>query len=71
MIGGDEVVEYLLGSCETISATARVYKLTETDVRNAITHGDIACCETCGWWYEKADLDVYDGDHICHECLDN
>lgn len=70
MIMADEVIDYLLGSCESVPSTARIFRLSEDDVRKAITNSEIECCETCGYWFDKIELEQYEGDFICNPCLD-
>ncbi len=68
-----ELVEYLEGTCRTITEglSAREFEDTEDDeaLESIANDNSIELCDECGWWMEIAEFSESDGHGtICLEC---
>lgn len=68
----DDLAQQLNGTCQTVNEALRYddRNRSEDDMTRAdhqALDGEIACCETCSWWCEPAELDE---DGNCDDCRD-
>lgn len=70
----DEVIEYLRGTANSLSAAADKFDLTEEEALDIIVEADeIDLCCDCGWWCENSELEVAENgsDLVCEDCRES
>ena len=69
-----EVTNLLLGTCisdfhdEFLELEIDELKLTDEDWE--IINAYVYPCDSCGWWYDTEELEEYDGELLCSNCLE-
>lgn len=70
-----EIIEYLQGTCNSLSYALEWYDIEESELTSEQTSqidGDIFNCSCCGWWCElseEADTTM-SGEQVCEGCFD-
>lgn len=66
-----EVIDDLLGSCDSLHSVLNSYGFTDDDMTSQNYQRldeEIFCCDSCGWWCESCEEHEHNGDRVCDDC---
>lgn len=69
----EEVVEYLRGTCQSLSEACAVFEVDEDSLSTEdydYLDEEIFRCEECSWWYSMDELSQCEDDPICTDCYE-
>jgi len=65
----DEIIYYFQGSCAS-PHDDQFEDLSAEQVEEILAEAGIENCVVCGWWIPEEDQDVYQGEIVCNECIE-